>query len=120
MPPEVATKGELILDGGNGLLDVPLTAGRNQVIGSVEGQWISRRICVIGKEELAGAAGGNSRSQGCDIFIGRHDILRQYRIPLLVVLHDLSGILQVPVVRYVNVDVRGKPGSPGSESIIQR
>ena len=39
--------------------------GGNQAVGSVEGQWISRRVGVVGEEELAGAAGGEARASRC-------------------------------------------------------
>jgi hypothetical protein len=115
---------QLVLHRGEWLLHVPLASGGYQRVWVVEWKRISRGIKVIGIENLSGAArceaeAARGRRQR-RILRSRDQVKWQDRIPLLIISHDLSGVLEVPLIREVQRHIGGEPRGIGLEAVVQR
>src|SRR4051795_2859125 len=121
MAAETAPQWQLVLYSGDRVIDVPLTSRIQQTIGGVEGHGISRRVLQVGKNVLERGAGREPRRvySGGKISSGEH-VGGQKCVPFLIVVHELRGILQVPVLRNVQGNIGGIPGGLGLQPVVQR
>jgi hypothetical protein len=82
------------------------------------------RIEVIGLEELN--RGARRQSEGRLPFRTRDEVAhaqrvgRHERVPLLMIVHDLCAILQMPIVLEIEPDVSREPGRHGAQSVVER
>ena len=95
------------------LLDVPLRPGATRPFGVSNGSRLARRRRMVGEDELERGSRGQAQpalalgavtKSGAVHGIGRHE-----GIPLLMVLHELGGVLELPVVGQIERRVGGEP-----------
>src|SRR5215203_1137747 len=96
-------QGELILDRGDGFLHVPLAAGRHQAIRRIEGERSSGGVEVVGEEVLERRSCRKAQQtlrRWSRYVVRRSDHVEgEERVELLIIVHDLRGVPEVPVMR---------------------
>jgi hypothetical protein len=114
LPPQLY----LVMDRGDRLVDVPLPGEGHQAVRRVEGEGITELIEVVREGELC--RGARRQIEAGDVIGRRHHVVGQERVPLLVVLHDLGGVLDPPVIRQIERRVYREPGRVGMEPVVER
>ena len=120
---EASPQRELVLNCRDRLVDMPLATGRDQAVWSIEGKLSAGWVIVIGEEVLTRTAGWFPQparpGRSGDVVGCREHLERQQGVPLLGVVHDLGGVLQVPLLAEVERHRRGKPGGHRPKPVIQ-
>ncbi len=129
MPAEAPAELQLVLDGRDRLVDVPFDRGDDETVRGVERRSllpVTSRWLVKSSSKLlpAGARGAHPRVRR--ILEAGHEVGRRHEGPrhqgvvLLVVLHHLGGVLEVPVVLKVHAHIDREPGRLGPEAVVER
>ena len=115
---------QLVLERGDRLRDVDVLTRRDEPVRRIERKRSAGRIEVIRVEELNGAPRRQTERRlslgtGDEVAHG-HRVRRNERVPLLMIVHHLRAVAEMPVVLQVEADIRGEPRRARAQPVVER